>query len=157
MKISAYAIVRANSPLKLRIGQNSSILEYCMLNANEGSIVIGKRSWIGAGSYIYGNGHVTIGNDVLIGARCTINTISHEYRDPHLPINEQPLEVAPVVIENDVWLGLGVKVLQGVRIGQGAIVGAGSLVTKDVPPYSIVYGSPARVKSWRPTVRGATA
>lgn len=149
VKIAQHTIIRANSDRKLIIGDGTSVLEHCLLACNEGSITIGERSWLGAGTYIYGNGHVTIGDDVLIAAQCVLNTISHNSGDIFSPINMQGINVAPVIIENNVWIGLGTKVLQGVRIGEGSIIGAGSLVTKDVPPYSIAYGTPAKVKASR--------
>lgn len=154
VRIARHTVIRANSENSLLIGDGSSVLEYCLLTSNEGSITIGKRSWLGAGTYVYGNGHVTIGDDVLIAAKCVINTVSHNFDDLFTPINLQGINVAPVIIENNVWIGLGVSILQGVRIGEGTIVGAGSLVTKDLPPYTIAFGTPARVSSCRMSGEG---
>jgi acetyltransferase-like isoleucine patch superfamily enzyme len=60
------------------------------------------------------------------------------------PVQDQPMETSPVVLEDDVWLGAGVIILRGVRVGQGAIVGAGAVVTRDVPPGTVVAGVPAK-------------
>jgi maltose O-acetyltransferase len=65
-------------------------------------------------------------------------------------MREQPANPLPVVLEDDVWLGMGVIVLPGVRIGRGAIIGAGAVVTKDVPPYAIAHGLPCQVVGERP-------
>lgn len=151
--IASHSVIRANTESCVEICDGASILEFCLLNANEGTIKMGARSWLGAAGQIYGNGNVTIGDDVLIGAQCVINTVSHEYADLNRPINDQGINTAPVVIEDDVWIGLGCKILQGVTIGEGAIIGANSLVTKDIPAFSIAYGSPATVKSVRSKVR----
>jgi acetyltransferase-like isoleucine patch superfamily enzyme len=155
--VAEQCIIRANTELTddwgsivgVELGDGTSIREFCLLNTNQGRIKIGERSWLGAAGQIYGNGTVTIGDDVLIGAQCVINTVSHEYADLKRPINDQGINTAPVVIGNNVWIGLGCKILQGVTIGEGAIIGANSLVTKDIPAFSIAYGSPATVKSIR--------
>ena len=153
VSVASHSVIRANSERGIEIGDGSSIVEFCLLNANKGCIKIGARSWLGAAGQIYGNGHVSIGDDVLIGAQCVINTVSHEFADVDRPMNEQGINTAPVVIGNNVWIGLGCKILQGVTVGEGAIIGANSLVTKDIPAYSIAYGSPATVKSVRSQTR----
>ncbi len=70
---------------------------------------------------------------------------SHNFSDPNIPINQQGLTCKGILIEDDCWLGTGVRVLDGVTIGRGSIVGAGAVVTKSLPPYSIAVGVPARV------------
>ena len=95
---------------------------------------------------------ITIGDRVLIASKVFISDHNHgsysgagPQSDPKLPPHERPLSAAPVVIEDDVWLGESVAVLPGVRIGRGSIIGALTTVTRDIPPYCIAVGSPARV------------
>lgn len=86
---------------------------------------------------------VTVGNNVTFGPGVTIVTGTHEINDPcHRAGSLLP---RPVVIEDGVWLCMGVMILPGVTIGQGAVVAAGAIVTKDVPPHTLVGGNPARV------------
>ena len=90
---------------------------------------------------------VRIGDNVMIGPNTLITTVNHPLtpmgRRKHLGIAKQ------VTIGNDVWIGNHVKILDGVRIADGAVVGAGAVVTKDLPPYSISAGVPARVMKYR--------
>lgn len=81
----------------------------------------------------------------MIGNNTTILTSNYGYDKPDIPMLRQPLKCKPVVIGDDVWIGANVVILPGVVIGQGAIVGAGAVVTKDIAPYSIAVGNPARV------------
>jgi len=150
-KIAYNAVVRANTehPSGIRIGAKTSILESTLLGANGGFITIGDNCWLAPFSLINGNGGVQIGNNVLIAARTSINTVSHNASRCDAPINDQGIKVDPVVIEDDVWIGLHAVILQGVHIGVGAIVGAGAVVTRDVPPFSIVTGTPARIVRYR--------
>ena len=83
---------------------------------------------------------ITIGNDVFIGPKVNLITINH---DPN-PENRSATYGRPIVIEDKAWIGINSTILPGVRIGYGAIVGAGSVVTKDVPPMTVVAGNPAR-------------
>ena len=111
-------------------------------------IWLGDRSGIGIGSRV--QGPLRIGDDVMIGPWALIYTRNHEMARVDVTIREQgETEAAPVVIENDVWLGGRVTVLPGVTIGSGAVVAAGSVVTKDVPPMSVVGGVPAKVIATR--------
>jgi maltose O-acetyltransferase len=107
-------------------------------------IVLGDRSGIGIDSQLIGP--VRLGRDVMMGPRVTILTQNHAFSDLGRPMNEQgAAEVAPVTIEDDVWIGMATIILPGVTIGTGAVVGAGSVVTKSIPPYAVSVGNPARV------------
>lgn len=109
---------------------------------------------VSLGSHIFFNHHVeliaanssiTIGNYVRIGQYSKILTLVHQYTDKQTPIFMQKETYAPVIIDDDVWIGTNCVILPGVRIHHGSIVGAGAVVTKDVPANSIVAGVPARV------------
>ena len=105
---------------------------------------IGDYSEIGEGSRLYGEVHV--GKYVMMGPQCWIYTQNHEFNKLDRPMALQGPQVAkPVFICDDVWIGGRVTILPGVTIGEGSIIGAGAVVTKDVPPYSIVGGNPAKV------------
>jgi acetyltransferase-like isoleucine patch superfamily enzyme len=80
----------------------------------------------------------------MVAAFCYVLDVDHEFADPDRPIPQQGLRVKPVIVGNDVWVGAGSFILRGVTIGDGAVVAANSVVTEDVPPYTIVAGSPAR-------------
>lgn len=111
-------------------------------------ITLGDRSGIGIGASI--GGRVVIGNDVMMGPNCTIYTRNHRFDDITTTMRGQGFqEERPVTIEDDVWIGGHVIILPGVTIGHGAIVGAGAVVSKDVPPYAIAAGNPARVVKYR--------
>lgn len=144
-------IVRANTDASpgITLGEDTWINEYVVLNANRGSISLGDRCWMGPHCLIYGNGHVTIGNDVLIAAHTSINTISHVATRTDVAMGSQGVYTDPIVIEDDVWIGLNCTILQGVTIGRGSIIGAGAVVTRDIPPFSIAVGIPARVRGRR--------
>lgn len=104
---------------------------------------IGNRSGIGINANC---GEVHIGENVLMGPNCIIITRNHEFRKKGMPIIDQGFqEDHPVFIDDDVWIGTRVTILPGVHIHKGAIIGAGAVVTKDVAPYTIVAGNPAKV------------
>ena len=86
---------------------------------------------------------VSVGNHTVIAPRCFITDHNHGIKGG-LRIDQQPCNAAPIEIGSDVWLGAGAVVLPGIKIGDGAVVGANAVVTKDVPPMTIVAGAPAR-------------
>ena len=89
---------------------------------------------------------ITIGNRVLIGANVMIiDSNEHPLEPENRRYSQEGIQAAPIVIEDDVFIGTGAIILKGVTIGQGSVVGAGSVVIRDVPPYSVVAGNPARV------------
>ena len=105
---------------------------------------LGNWAAIGHNARANATGGITIGNWAAVTSGCVLNTVSHPFDDPDTTLRLQGIEVAPIVIEDGAWLGNGVYVMPGVTVGEGAIVAANSVVTKDVPPYTIVGGSPAR-------------
>lgn len=159
---------------KISIGRSCVIDEYCMLSAqgdetsginlgNEvllgrgtvlgtrnGTIEIGDFSNIGANCRLGTTSRIKFGKHVLLAANCYIGGAQHRFDRLDVPIMRQGYESkGGVVIEDDVWLGTDVKILDGVRVGTGSVIGAGSIVTKDIPPYSIALGTPAKVKASR--------
>lgn len=107
-------------------------------------LTIGDNSGVGVDCEIYGP--VTIGDNVMMGPEVVIFTSDHEYSRTDIPMMEQgngPVE--PVSIGNDCWIGRRAMIMPGVHIGDGCVIGAGAVVTKDVPPYSVAGGVPARV------------
>lgn len=111
-------------PGKIKIGNNVSINRGCELYAAQ--LAMG--------------GTITIGNNVALGPHVKVFAGGHDYKTINL------IDTAgPVVIDDFVWVGGNTTILQGVHIGEGAVIGAGSVVTRDIPPYSIAVGSPARV------------
>ena len=90
-------------------------------------------------------GKVKIGNNVRIASHCMILGGNHRFDDTTKPICKQGLIRRDIVIEDDVWVAGRVNIVAGVTIGHGSVIAAGAVVTKDVPPYSVVAGVPARV------------
>jgi acetyltransferase-like isoleucine patch superfamily enzyme len=137
-------------PAGITIGDNTFIMHHTMLhvfnfrNLPQARISIGHNCFIGEFNVIRGQGGVSIGNDVYTGPMVKIVAVNHVYDDPNRPIREQGVTAQGIVIEDDVWLGAGVTVLDGVTIGRGSIIGAGAVVTGDIPPYSIAVGTPAK-------------
>lgn len=124
-----------------KFGKNVNI-EPKVIFYNMSESEIGNNSGIGIGSFV---GLVTIGCDVMIGEQFMAVSQNHEFSDVTIPMRLQGLQKNKrITIEDDVWIGSRVTLLPGVTIGKGAVVGAGSVVTKSVPPCSIVGGNPAR-------------
>lgn len=109
-----------------------------------GYIEIGERTHIGCYVCLAG-GDIKIGQDCLIASHSGIYATNHNFADPTRIIRDQGSTRKGIVIENDCWLGHGVIVLDGVTIGQGSVIGAGAVVTRNILPYSIAVGIPAKV------------
>lgn len=115
----------------IHIGSDVSMNDYVHIGAVE-SVTIGDRVLIASKVFISDHDHGSYGKGGI-------------HSDPRIAPAKRPLSASPVVIEDDVWLGEFVSVLAGVRIGKGSIIGTMSTVSRDIPPYSIAVGSPARV------------
>ena len=134
IKIGNYCIFNSSSKLNFRGINHPCILQTGTPHA---MIMIGNHVEM-SGTSIVSNHSVNIGNHVLIGANCQIGD-----RDGHS--NRYKSSPKPIIIENDVWLGMNVTVLKGVTIGEHSIIGANSVVTKDIPANSIAAGNPCSV------------
>ncbi len=95
---------------------------------------------------------VTLGDNVLCGANCTVVDTDFHHLDPTRRLDPCDIPAAPVVIEDNVWIGMGATILKGVRIGKNSVIAAGSVVVRDVPPGVIAGGVPARVLRTLPEV-----
>ena len=108
------------------------------------NISIGDNSGIGENAWISAEEQVQVGENVMIARDLAVYTTNHGMALGQ-PMIDQPMKRAPVVIGNDVWIGARVILLPGVRIGDGAVIAAGAVVSRDVEPYTIVGGVPARL------------
>lgn len=106
-------------------------------------IRLGDRSGIGVDCDLHGT--ISIGDDVMMGPRCTMLSRDHRTDRVDVPMNTQGFgEDRPIRVCDDVWIGANVTILSGVTVGEGAIIAAGAVVTRDVAPYTVVGGVPAR-------------
>ena len=148
--ISVELVPREHPIGAIQIGPECELsrgIEFC---PRGGSIRLGKRVFIGPYVIIYGHGGVDIGDHCLISMHCCILSSNHTIPERNKIIRHEPDIRLPTKIGRDCWLGAGVKVLGGVNIGEGCVVGAGAVVDKDLPPYSIAVGVPAKVVGERP-------
>ena len=107
-------------------------------------IRLGDRSGIGINAEVYP--HVTIGRNVMMAPDVLLITENHKFTDTAIPMRDQGyFDFRPITVEDDVWIGQRAIILPGVTLGQGCVVGAGAVVSKDVPPYAVAVGNPARV------------
>ncbi|MBX9684740.1 MAG: acyltransferase [Hyphomicrobium sp.] len=108
-------------------------------------ITIGADCTVNPFTVLYGHGGLTIGNFVRIATHTVIVPANHIFADRDVPITKQGLSKLGVVIEDDVWIGAHVTILDGVTVGRGSVIAAGAVVNANVEPYSIVGGLPAKV------------
>jgi acetyltransferase-like isoleucine patch superfamily enzyme len=131
---------------KIRLANLVSLDRGVDLKAFEGSqLKIGEHTYIGPYTCISGYGKIEIGKDCRIASHSSLCAHNYNFTDPTQKIREQGFNFKGIRIEDDCWLGSGVRVVDGVTIGKGSIIGAGAVVTKDIPPYSIAVGVPAKV------------
>ena len=138
-------------PAGITIGEGTSLMHGTIFHTfnfrglPHAGIVTGKNCFFGEYTCIRGQGGVKIGDGVYTGTQVQIAAVNHVYTDPDKFIKDQGITAEGITIEDDVWLGSNVVVVDGVTIGKGCVVGAGAVVTKDLAPYSIAVGVPARV------------
>lgn len=145
VKVEASAVFDTAYGGTISVGRKTEILNGVLIMTYGGNIVIGENCSINPYTILYGHGNLAIGNNVLIAAHTVIIPANHVFTDTSKPINTQGLVTKGITIGDDVWIGTGCKILDGVHVGEGAIVAAGAVVNKDVQPYSIVAGVPAKV------------
>ncbi|MBD1866391.1 acyltransferase [Cyanobacteria bacterium FACHB-471] len=147
VKIDRHVRIRNIGQNTIRIGDRVTLnrgVDIKMHSGNGGQIEIGQQTAIGPYTCLSGR-QISIGRDCLIAPQVGIFASSHVFTELTRSIREQGQSYKGIVIENNCWLGSGVKVLDGVTIGEGSIIGANAVVTKDIPAYSIATGIPAKV------------
>ncbi|MGM0647335.1 MAG: acyltransferase [Bacteroidota bacterium] len=128
---------------RFEIGKLTTIEDFCTINNGSGDVILGDRVRVGIGSVIIGP--VTMGNGSGLGQHVFVAGFNHGYEDGTKNSSKQPLDISPTFIDEEAHVGANAVVLAGVTIGKRAQVGAGSVVTKNIPPFSVAVGNPARV------------
>ncbi|WP_332237867.1 acyltransferase [Sporolactobacillus sp. KGMB 08714] len=144
-EIQKGTFISAGKPNSISIGKGTTISRYSVIQSLQGFIKIGPNSQVGDFCNLYGQGGLTIGKDVMISSNVQIVPNQHTFNDMTKPIKKNPEIAKGIVIEDDVWIGTNVVILDGVTIGKGSVVGAGSVVNRDIPPYCIYAGVPAKL------------
>ena len=125
------------------LGNYSVIESFACINNAVGDVIIGDHTRIGLHNTIIGP--VDIGSHVNLAQGITVTALNHNFSDTKKRIDEQGVSTNQVTIKDDVWVGANAVILPGVTIGEHCVVAAGAVVTKDVPPHSLVAGVPAKV------------
>ena len=151
--LNAYCLINyVRGRRKIKVGKNTNIHPTALIREGE-FVTIGDNCLINHNTLIQAgkskNGSITIGNYVHTGANVMMIAFNHGFYTRDIPTKLQDYLDAPIVIEDDVWIGGGSIILAGVKIGKGAIIAAGAVVNKDVPEYAIVGGIPAKVLKYR--------
>lgn len=148
VKISFSSRVQLSS--RIRFGRQSVVKPYSIVQTSGGRIRFGKGCAVSSFNHISaGHADIIAGDYVRIGSHVTIVATTRNYRDKSRLVIEQGTADKGIRIGNDVFIGAGAVLVDGCDIGDGAIIGTGSIVTGKVAPYSVVFGSPARVIMWR--------
>jgi len=140
-----YSSVRMDTPpyRRFSIGRKSVIESFSCINNAVGDVIIGDYTRVGLHNTIIGP--VRIGNNVNLAQGITVTALNHNFDDTTKRIDQQGVSTKAVTINDDVWIGANAVILPGVTIGTHSVVAAGAVVSKDVPPYTIVAGVPAKV------------
>lgn len=142
--ILIYKRVFIRNRKNIKLGKNVTIAYNCFISPLE--LSVGDNSWLGVNNFICGK--VIIGKDVQLGPNVSIPGASHIINS-ELPLSKSGALIKGTIIEDYVWVGSNVTIIDGVKIGKGAVVAANSVVTKDVPEYAIIGGIPAKIIKFR--------
>lgn len=132
--IGAHALIRPTSTFGGDLGEG---------------LIVGNNSNIGPFAYVGCSGFIHIGNNVMISPRVSMYAENHNFDHPDRLMKDQGVTRSFIRIEDDCWIASNSVILSGVTIGRGSVIAAGSVVTKDVPPYSVVGGVPAKILKQR--------
>jgi acetyltransferase-like isoleucine patch superfamily enzyme len=148
-KKGRHAVVRRSTRMdvvpfnRFELGDFSTIEDFCTINNGVGDVIIGKETRIGMGNVVIGP--VTIGNCVIFAQNIVMSGLNHSYEDLSLPISKQKETTSLIIIEDECWIGANAVITAGVTIGKHSVIAAGAVVTKNIPPYSVAVGNPARI------------
>lgn len=158
--IEDYVEIQALSKRGIRLAHNTSLGRYTVVRAtgHYGGLVgegftLGQGSSLGPYCYVGCSGYISLGKNVMVGPRTSFLGENHIFDDISTPIRSQGVRHGSVKVEDDVWIGSHVVILPNTHIGRGAIIASGAVVHKDVEPYTIVGGVPAKRIKYRPGYR----
>ncbi len=148
-KISALSSIEvSNRGTNTVIGAHSVIDDFVKIKhvGGSGHIEIGEHVYLNSGCVLYSGNGILIGSNVLIGPNCNLVPANHEFSNTSIPIRLQGFQASRggITIEDDVWIGANVTVLDGATIRKGCVIAAGSVVTGDTEPYAVYAGTPAK-------------
>jgi acetyltransferase-like isoleucine patch superfamily enzyme len=150
--VEEYAELNCLSSKNIVLGDRVTIGRFAIIRPSNSyggpigeGLKVGNNSSIGTYNYIGCSGYIEIGDNVMLGPRVGLYAENHIFDDLNVAIKDQGVERKFIKIEDDCWIGTNSIVLAGVTVGMGSVVAAGSVVTKDVPPYSVVAGVPAKI------------
>lgn len=149
--VSIRPILNSSGKENISLGNDVSLGIFCWIGTNNSvkknpALTLGNRVHIGAYSMIIAGEGITIGNNVLMSERIVIVDHLHDYMDIHKAVIDQPIKLeGEIHIEDDSFIGAGAVILGGVTIGKHVVIGANSVVTKNIPPFSVAAGVPAKV------------
>lgn len=133
----------------IQIGNDFRGMGHLYFYANEGGLKIGNNCGVSTNIQFGASaGKISIGNNVMIASNVIMRAADHGVAKDK-PMRDQVYNSGVICVEDDVWIGANAVILKNVTLGQGCVVGAGSVVTKDVAPYSIVAGNPAKLIKYR--------
>lgn len=144
-------VLNMTNPQNISFGNDVSVGIFCWIATNislkkDPALTFGNRVHVGAYAMIIAADSIKIGNNVLMSERVIILDHTHDYTDVNKAVIDQPIIArGKVIIEDECFIGANAVILGGVHIGKHAVVGANAVVTRDVPAYSVVAGSPAKV------------
>lgn len=142
-RIDSGAVIESGRGESIHIGANCHIHGGARLLTYGGNIEIGDHTSVNPYSILYGHGGLQIKDNVMIAAHCVVIPANHNIDDVSVPMRKQGLSCKGIVIESDVWLGSGARVLDGVTIAEGCVIGAGAVVAKSTEARGIYLGVPA--------------
>jgi acetyltransferase-like isoleucine patch superfamily enzyme len=124
------------------LGEGSVIESFSTINNGVGDVIIGNNTLIGMGNVLIGP--IKVGNDVIFAQNIVASGLNHEYRDVTQPIHKQDVTTTLITVGDECWIAANVVITAGVTIGKHCVIAAGSVVTKDIPPYTVAAGNPAK-------------
>lgn len=141
--------LHGNNLGNITIDQNCELCQGVVIKTYGGEIKINKNVYIGEYVIMYGHGGITIGENTLIAMHTCIVSSNHTIPPRGNHIRSTPDILLPVKIGSDVWIGANCSILGGITVGNGVVIGAGSVVNRDIPPYAIAVGNPAKIIKYR--------
>jgi len=125
------------------LGKNSTIEDFSVVNNGVGAVTIGNDTRIGLGNVLIGP--VKVGSQVIFAQNVVLSGLNHGYEAIDTPIRLQKVTTTQIVIEDEVWIGANAVLTAGITVGKHSVIAGGSVVVKNVPPYCVVGGNPAKI------------